>query len=340
MKKLILSIITIISFTTIHSQNLADLYQQVHSSVVVIQTLSNSSAGGGDKIKTNSEQGLGSGVLISEDGLIWTASHVVHTAEKVLVKFTDNDIYEADILSSSPTADVALIKIKGQFQLKNKHVATIGNSDLVRIGEEIFVIGSPLGVEQSLSRGIVSGRIAKDNLNEDFLPVEFIQTDAAINQGNSGGPLFNMKGEVIAIASFILSKSGGFDGLGFGASANVAKKILMEQKNVWSGMEFVFLQNELADAFNVPQEGGLLVLSVTSKGLGDRLGLRGGYINASIEGKEILIGGDIILSIAGVKLENEEALTQLRQKYELFKSLDYDITYLRDGEIKKVSIDN
>ncbi|GAB1308724.1 hypothetical protein KH5_14070 [Urechidicola sp. KH5] len=340
MNKTILSIITIISFTTIYSQNLADLYQQVHSSVVVIQTLSNLSAGGGDKIKTNSEQGLGSGVLISDDGLIWTASHVVHTAEKVQVKFTDNEIYEAEILSTSPTADVALIKVKGSFQLKNKHVATIGNSDLVRIGEEIFVIGSPLGVEQSLSRGIVSGRIAKDNLKEDFLPVEFIQTDAAINQGNSGGPLFNMKGEVIAIASFILSKSGGFDGLGFGASSNVATKILMEQKNIWSGMEFVFLQNELADAFNIPQKGGLLVLSVASEGLGDRLGLKGGYINAVIEGSELLIGGDIILSIAGVKLNSDEALTQLRLKMVLFDNLDYDIVYLRNGKVEKVTIDN
>ena len=317
-----------------YSQSLTELYDKVHSSVVVIKTISSASAGQGDKKKVNTSEGLGSGVLVSFDGLIWTASHVVHNAEKVMVKFTDGDVYEADVLSSSPMADIALIKIATAFNLKKKHIASIGNSDNTKTGEDIFVIGSPHGIEQTLSRGIVSGRMSQEGLNDSFSPVEFIQTDAAINPGNSGGPMFNMKGEVIGIASFIMSQSGGFDGIGFGVSSNVAQTILMEQSKIWSGMEFVFLQNELAAVFNLPQKAGVLVLSVTSKGLGNKLGLKGGYINATIEEKPLLIGGDVLLEIAGVKLISEEAIISLREKiHNLKKGEGFTVTYLRAGKV-------
>jgi len=337
MKKITSLAIVLFIGTITYSQSLSELYQIVNSSIVVIKTQSNISAGLGDKKKVNTEEGLGSGVLISEDGLIWTASHVVHSAEKIAIKFTDGDIYEAEVLSTSPSADVAMIKIIGDFQIKNKYVATIGDSDLVTIGQDIFVIGSPLGIEQTLTRGIVSGKITQGNL---FSPIEFIQTDAAINPGNSGGPLFNMNGEVIGIASFIMSQSGGFVGLGFGASSNVATKILMEQKSVWSGMEFAFLEGEMADVFNLPQEAGLLVLSVTSIGLGNKLGLKGGYIKAIIEGAPLLIGGDIILEIDGITLENAESLNLLKRKMVIFENMDFEVKYLRAGKIYTSSAKN
>ncbi|MDT0553442.1 S1C family serine protease [Urechidicola vernalis] len=341
MKKITILFIAFLIGTHTYSQSLTELYDLVHSSVVVIKTISSESAGLGDKQKVKTSEGLGSGVLVSYNGLIWTASHVVHNAEKVMVKFPDGDVYEADVLSSSPMADVALIKINSLFDLKKKHIAQIGNSDDVKIGEDVFVIGTPLGIEQTLSRGIVSGKMAKEGLNDDFLPVEFIQTDAAINPGNSGGPMFNMNGEVIAIASFIMSQSGGFDGIGFGASSNVAQKILMDQPNIWSGMEFVLLQNELADIFNIPQDAGVLVQTVASKGLGDKLGLTGGYINATIEGKPLLVGGDILLEIAGVKLDSEEAIISLREKIvTLQEGGSYTVKYLRAGKIITKEVSN
>ena len=325
------------------AQNLVDLFKKVNSSVAVLHTINSVSAGSGDKQKVNTDSGQGSGVLISADGLIWTASHVVHSAEELVVKFNDNDIYKAIVLSTNPLADVALIKVESGFELKNKHIAVIGDSDKVMIGEDIFVIGAPLGVEQTLSKGIISGRTTPSNsIGEDFIPVEYLQTDAAINPGNSGGPMFNMKGEVIAIASFILSKSGGFEGIGYGATSNIATKILMERSNLWTGMEFIFLQNEMADVFNLPQEAGVLVLSVSSKGLGSKIGLRGGYINATIEGTDLLIGGDIMLEIAGVKLDNPLALITLREKLiDLTKNESYFVKYFRDGkEIIKAVIKN
>jgi len=340
MKKIISLAIALFIGTLTNAQSLSELYKKVHSSVVVIKTESNTSAGLGDKKKVNTEGGLGSGVLISEDGLIWTASHVVHNADQIFVKFTDGDIYEAEVFSTSPAADVAMIKIKSKFELKEKYVASIGDSDKVNVGEDLFVIGAPLGVEQTLTRGIVSGKISESAKNDTFFPIEFIQTDAAINPGNSGGPLFNMDGEVIGIASFIMSKSGGFDGIGFGASSNVARKILMEQKNIWTGMEYAFLEDEMAAVFNLPQEAGLLVLSVTTNGLGNKLGLRGGYIKAIIEGSPILIGGDIILEVEGVKLDSYEALDLLRKKMLLFSSQEITVKYLRAGKIETAAIKN
>lgn len=334
MGKLIILSLSLCFSVTINAQNLVDLYKKVNSSVVVIHTINSVSAGSGDKQKVNTDSGQGSGVLISADGLIWTASHVVHSAEELVVKFNDNDIYKAKVLSTNPLADVALIKVESDFELKNKHIAAIGDSDKVMIGEDIFVIGAPLGVEQTLSKGIISGRTTPSNsIGEDFIPVEYLQTDAAINPGNSGGPMFNMKGEVIAVASFILSKSGGFEGIGYGATSNIATKILMERSNLWTGMEFIFLQNEMADIFNIPQEAGVLVLSVSSEGLGSKIGLRGGYINATIEGNDVLIGGDIILEVAGIKLDNQKALIELRNKLTVLgKEESYFVKYFRAGE--------
>lgn len=340
MKKISILILALIISTISYSQTLSELYKKVHSSIVVINTTSNVIVGIGEQKKVSTAGGLGSGVLISDDGLIWTASHVIHSAEKIVIRFTDGDVYEAEVLSSNPTADVALLKLGADFKLKNKHIAIIGDSDKIIIGEDIFVIGSPLGIEQTLTKGIVSGKMAKGNLNDDFLPIEYIQTDAAINPGNSGGPMFNMKGEIIGIASFIMSQSGGFEGIGFGASSNVASKILMDQPNLWSGMEFAFLSGTIAEAFNLPQPTGLLVLSVSSKGLGNKLGLRGGYLQANIEGSDLLIGGDVLLEIGGIKLDGAEAILLLRQKMVIFENMDLTVKYYRAGKIETVVIKN
>ena len=144
-----------------------------------------------------------------------------------------------------------------------------------------------------------------------------------------------MKGEVIGIASFILSESGGFNGIGFGASSNVARKILMNRQNFWSGMEYVIITPELAGIFNLPQEAGLMIEKVADGGIGDKAGMRGGYIEATIEGKELLLGGDIILEVAGVKINSPENLLSLPAVLSNLKSGDtYTIHFLRNGQSK------
>lgn len=318
----------------VNAQQLSEVYNDVKSSVVVINIISVEPRKVNNDLNLLAKATQGSGVLISEDGLIWTAAHVVQSAELVQVEFFDGEVYEANILSSNPMADVALIKIKDEFKLKNKKVVKIGNSDMQNIGDDIFVIGAPFGIKQSLSKGVISGKHSPGPLNNSFINVEFLQTDAAINHGNSGGPMFNMKGEIIGITSRIHSESGRFNGIGFAISSNTAKRLLMDEPNIWSGMNSILVTGDIAKSLNIPQKSGLLVLSLSSKGAASKIGLRGGFIEATIDGVELLIGGDIILDFAGVNFSQPNYQNLIKKKLETHKKGDYlSITILRQGKV-------
>ena len=333
MKKIFLLLFLLV-IAQMQSQTLAELYKQVNSSVVVIDIISVAPEKTGDQIELVAQQSQGSGVLISPEGLIWTAAHVVQSAEEVQIEFLDGDIYQGEVLTSNEEADVALVKISGDFQVKNKHVAAIGDSDKVEIGADVFVLGAPHGFKQSLSRGILSGRFSPESLTNDFIKIEFLQTDASINPGNSGGPMFNMKGEVIGIASRIFTNSGGFEGIGFVMSSNVANKLLMEEASLWGGMESMLVSGSIAAALNVPQETGLLVLNVSSKGAAGQLGIQGGYIPVTIDGVDLVIGGDIILEIAAIRVKDVNSLFEIRQKLaNMPKGQDISMTILRNGKV-------
>ena len=333
MKKIFL-LLSLIFVSNSYGQTLADLYKEVNSSVVVIDIISVAPERTGDQIELVAQQSQGSGVLISDQGLIWTAAHVVQSAEEVQIEFLDGDVYQGEVMSSNEEADVALVRISENFQLKDKHVALIGDSDKVEVGEDVFVLGAPHGFKQSLSRGILSGRYSPESLMNDFVKIEFLQTDASINPGNSGGPMFNMKGEVIGIASRIYTNSGGFEGIGFVMSSNIAHKLLMEEATLWGGMESLLLSGSMAAALNVPQDSGLLVLNVSSKGAAGQLGVQGGYIPATIDGIELLIGGDIILELAGIRVKDVNSLFEIRQKIATMqKGQEISMTILRNGKI-------
>ena len=333
MKQLIL-ILCLTFSTSISAQALADLYENVNSSVVVINVVSVAPENRGSQIELVAQASSGSGVLIAKEGLIWTAAHVVQSAEVVEVQFLDGDVYEGTVVTSNTQADVALVKLGSDFKIKQKHVAKIGDSDKLRVGDDVIVLGAPHGFKQSLSRGILSGRFQPESLMNDFVKIEFLQTDAAINPGNSGGPMFNMKGEVVGIASRIYTNSGGFEGIGFAMSSNIASQLLAGAYNDWTGIQSMLITGTLAAALNVPQEAGLLVISVSSKGAGRTLKLRGGYIPANINGAEVLIGGDIVLEIAGIRISDNNSLFQIRQKIiEAQKGEAISISILRNGQI-------
>ncbi|MCL6272892.1 trypsin-like peptidase domain-containing protein [Muricauda sp. 2012CJ35-5] len=327
--------LSIILFCLIgHTQNLAQLYKKVSSAVVVINVESVAPDGEGSSFQMALAASQGSGVLVNSEGLIWTAAHVIQSAESITVDFLDGDSYPAEVIASNPMSDVAIIKVSGTFELKEKKIATIGDSDKVEIGEDIFVIGAPHGFKQSLSRGILSGRYIPDKLSNDFEQIEFLQTDAAINPGNSGGPLYNMKGEVIGIASSIYTTSGGFDGIGFVAPSNSVKNLMDSSNGPWTGMETLLLNEELTRILNVPQKSGLLVISISSKGSAGKLGLRGGYIPAVINGNQLLLGGDIIMEVAGIKFEDKNSRSLIKQKLASYKTGDLiPIVILRNGQI-------
>ena len=167
---------------------------------------------------------LGTGVVLSADGLVLTAAHVVAGADRIRVKPQGGEPLAARVVFADEDADIALLRL--ETASASLVPAKLGDSSRVRKGETTYVIGNPVGIEFSLSTGVVSGRHPIGHVFGGSVEAEVIQTDAAINSGNSGGPIFNSRGEVIAIAQGILSKGGGSEGLGFGLSINVVKKIL------------------------------------------------------------------------------------------------------------------
>lgn len=292
------------------TQSLSDLYQQVHKSVVVITTEEKSPSTGLERKMLTSE-GLGSGVLFTDKGDILTAAHVVHNAENILVGFSDGTQVPAKVVGSVVSADLAHIKL--DWVPEGSVLAKLGDSDAVGIGDEIFIIGAPYGIERTLSVGHISGRHEKESISEGLAFMEFLQTDAVINTGNSGGPMFNMSGEVIGIVSYILSETGGYQGLGFVVTSNVAKLHFIEQKAFWTGFESIIVEGELAQALNVPQSRGLLVERVVANSPADEMGLKGGNIATIINEEEILIGGDIILGVDHISLESRQSLFEVRE---------------------------
>jgi serine protease Do len=239
--------------TQTRGQELRDAFHKVKQSVVIIRTqqkeLAPSPQGG-----MVSANGLGSGVLISSDGKILTAAHLVEAADATLVEFSDGELIPARVLGAVHNADVALLQLV--HTPASLVVAPLGDSDKMDVGDEVFVVGAPYGLGYTLTAGHISGRHSADNRISDTASREFLQTDAAINQGNSGGPMFNMNGEVIGIVTNIVSQSGGSEGLGFAATSKMARQLLLDQKPFWSGIEGFLLRGDLAKALNIPNPRG------------------------------------------------------------------------------------
>ena len=279
--------------------------------------------------------GLGSGVLISEHGKLLTAAHVVQTADKVTVEFTGGAQVTARVVSSEPIADVALLQLESVPA--GVEPVRLGDSDKVEVGDEVFVVGAPYGLTHTLSAGHISGRIVQDPGLGVRPGSEYLQTDAAINRGNSGGPMFNMNGEVIGIASRILSHSGGFEGIGFAATTKAVRLLLLERKPFWSGMEGIIVRGDVAAALNMSQQAGYLVQRVSQESPAWRMGIRPGALRATIRGTELLIGGDIILSCNGIGVRDEASLESI---YESIRKLEPGATLpsrvLRAGQIIEV----
>ncbi len=302
MKVLAIRVVAIVSIvlTTPYLALAADyrkLFKTADQSVVVIYTVERQAVGQ-DGFGSVALPGLGSGFLIDDEGHVMTAAHVVQTADLVEVEFVGGEKFTASVVASDPVKDVALLKLDNLPE--NPKPVTLANSDDVSIGEEIFIIGAPYGLSHTLTIGHISARHGTDNSLMGEIQAETFQTDAAINQGNSGGPMFNQRGEVIGIVSHIRSKSGGSEGLGFAVTSNTAIDALIDHPMSWSGMTGILLTGKLADVLNVPQESGYLIQKIALNSPASKMGLRPSRFPATLGGQNILIGGDIILSVGGV----------------------------------------
>ena len=313
--------------TVINAQDLSNLFMELDPSVVTIEVVEYKV----QNQKVTTAGGIGSGIIINKEGFIITAAHVVESANEVSVKLQNGTTLPADVMSSSTAADVALLKLRTPpTSLKP---ARIGNSSDVKVGEQIFIIGAPLGLEHSLSVGHISRKMSKNVISNGEM-AGFLQTDASINKGNSGGPMFNMKGELIGIVSFILSNSGGFEGLGFAADIDTTKKVLFDVNSFWTGFEGLFLSEGLAGIFNTPQKSGVLIQRVIPNSFANKIGIKPGIIQAEILGQKIWIGGDIILSMQGLSCNEPHNLADIKKQIESLKRGDQVIIeVLRRGKV-------
>jgi len=276
--------------------------------------------------------GLGSGVLISNDGKVLTAAHVVQTADVAGVEFPDGQVIIARVIGSDIRSDVALLQLKEIP--KGVAPVTIGDSDKVEVGDQIFVIGAPYGISQTLSVGHLSGRHRLPGNDEGTTSVEFLQTDAAINTGNSGGPMFDIEGNIIGIVTTIMSHSGGSEGLAFATAANTAKQLLLERKPFWSGIDGLVVTGALARALNLPQAAGVLVQRIGDGSIGSRLGINPGTLRVTIQGADILLGGDVILDVNNIGVIDPRSAQSLGSftSDENYERIYNSVTALKPGD--------
>jgi serine protease Do len=314
------------------SNNISEIFAAVDGSVVELHVKAIKTQETGSR---TSSQGLGSGVLISASGEILTAAHVVDTATDIDVIFTNGEIVRAKIVWMEHKADLAMLKL--DHVPEGVKAAKLGDSKALRIGEQIMIIGAPYGISHSLSVGYISGfRASPDKVSREITPI-FLQTDAAINKGNSGGPMFNMKGEVVGIVSRILSQSGGFEGLGFAVASQTVSEILEEGTLPYAGLSTMPLTKEMAQVLNIPQGYGALVQQVIPLSPADLIGLRPGRLPVQILGRTLLLGGDVLLSINGIEVRDQDALFKVRENLLKLKPGEpLTMTILRDGEVIKL----
>ena len=314
-------------------ETLGEAYRRVNPAVVVIRAR-------GEDVETAGVvrfREIGAGVLITPDGKVATAAHVVHSMHEIMVEFLGEEPVKARVIASEPRADISIIQVS--TVPPNASVAKLADSDPVRVGDSVFIVGAPYGLSHSLSSGIISARWEPDTVTKEFPLAEFFQTDAVINTGNSGGPMFTRAGDMIGIVSHNISKSGGSEGLGFVVTSNTVRKLLVERNRRWYGLDLLLVSGPMAEALHVPQAGGFLVKNVVPDSIGGQLGLRGGDRVGIVEGQQVVVGGDILLTCQGLPLtSNDDMVKVLKTLETLAPGQDLRVTVLRNNQVVPLSM--
>jgi len=263
-------------------------------------------------------EGAGSGFVIDSRGYILTNFHVVQEAQSIEATLGDQSRYAAKLIGADQRNDIALIKIEPRS--RKLTVLPLGDSSALQVGQRALAIGNPFGFQSTLTTGVVSALGRTVQTGQTTFIDEAIQTDAAINRGNSGGPLLNSRGEVIGINTAIFTPSGTTAGIGFAIPINTAKLIAQDLINTgrvhraFLGVEVRALSPGLAEALDLPVEEGLLIERVTPGGPAERAGLRGGNRAVVAGMRRILIGGDVLVAIDGQKLATQLDLNMFMNK--------------------------
>ncbi len=312
------------------------VYKEASPSVVNITTMTLIR----DFFSVYPQRGAGSGSIITEDGYILTNYHVVEDAQQITVTLYDGSKYDATFVGADPENDIAIIKIEPKGKLKP---LKLGDSDTLQVGQKVFAIGNPFGLNSTLTTGIISA-LGRPLTTESGRVIEnVIQTDAPINPGNSGGPLIDTSGRMIGINTAIFTPSGGNIGIGFAIPVNTARELIPDLikygkvRRPWIGIVGVPLWPDLARALGLPVNEGILVSEVIRGSPAHRAGLRGGSIPVEISGTIIYIGGDVILKI------NQRKITSLEDVRKALKGVKegskVDVLVMRDSTLRHLKME-
>jgi Do/DeqQ family serine protease len=241
-------------------------------------------------------EGSGSGVILTEDGYIVTNNHVIKGAKTIVVTTSNNDEYEAELIGADPTTDIALLKIEGNALTK----VDVANSDEVRLGQWVLAVGNPFNLTSTVTAGIISAKGRDINIIDEQSAIEsFLQTDAAVNPGNSGGALVNTAGELVGINTAISSRSGSFEGYSFAVPANLMLKVVNDLKEygrvqrAFIGINYNEVTAALSEELNLEVNKGVYVANVISEGAADDAGITKGDVIINVNGKSIVSGADL-----------------------------------------------
>ena len=284
------------------------------------------------------QRGQGSGFVIDEEGHVVTNQHVVDDAQSLNVTMRDGSRYTATVVGSDPSTDLAVIKVNAPASKLTP--LELGDSSAVRVGDAVIAIGSPFGLDGTVTTGIVSALSREVEAPNNFAIDDTIQTDAAINHGNSGGPLLNTRGEVIGVNAQIRSESGGNDGVGFAIPSNIVKEIASrlvsggKVEHAYLGVGSQTIDSAAADALDIPR--GAMVTRVNPGTAAAKAGLKPATGSRTVQGETYETGGDVITEVDGQAVEGADALRRVIDSHRPGDTVK--LTVVRDGDSRTVDV--
>jgi S1-C subfamily serine protease len=309
------------------AKKISDIYEAAKHGVVQVTSTSVVS---NDFFGAQEQQAQGSGFVIDKDGHVVTNYHVVEGAKKVQVSFSDEEKRDATVVGTDPSTDIAVLKIQGAWS-RSLTPLSLGSSSAVQVGDAVVAIGNPFGLERTVTAGIVSALQRRIQAPNGFQIDQAIQTDAAINHGNSGGPLLNANGDVIGVNAQIESESGGNVGIGFAIPIDtvkdVASQLIKDGKveHAYLGVDIASITSDLADNFRVPVDKGVLVQHVREGSPAADAGLKGGTMQVVLAGTTYWLGGDVITKADGQSLETSDQLASVVTSKQPGDSLELEV---------------
>ena len=326
------------SFESGEGRSIGDIYAR--SARGVVQVIATQVSSDSPFFGPQETSASGSGFVIDKAGHIVTNYHVIEGAKEVQVNFSGDDRMDAKVVGTDPSTDIAVLQIDAQARALTP--LPLGDSETVRVGDAVIAIGNPFSLERTVTAGIVSALQRKITAPDGFAIDEVIQTDAAINRGNSGGPLMNANGEVVGVNAQIETETGGNVGIGFAIPINTVKEVVSQLieggkvEHAYLGIEMATIDDTVAETFNLPVDQGVLVMRVHDGSPAERAGLKGGTTPVVVEGESYLLGGDVITKADGDEIESADELGDIVASKKPDDELELEIN--RKSETQTITI--